>query len=101
MWRLKAVGTSTRPAKKYMAVFEDGARTRTVHFGARGYDDYTTYFARDKALARRKQAQYVTRHRAREDWSDPTTPGALSRFLLWDKPTLAAGIAAFKRRFRV
>jgi len=105
MWRLRSIRRSTRPAKKLMAVFADGTRIKTVHFGARGYDDYTSYYASDtsgnKAFARRKREQYLARHRRRERWSDPTTPGALSRYLLWEKPTLAASLASFKRRFRL
>lgn len=95
-WRLLGVRRSSRPGKKLVATFEDrdtGA-TRATHFGATGYEDFTTH--RDP----RRKERYLERHgRGREDWNDPTTPGALSRWLLWNKPTLEASLRDFKRRF--
>ena len=76
------------------AVFElANGRSRTVHFGAAGMSDYTLH--RDP---KRKQ-RYMARHSVREDWDDPLTAGALSRWVLWNKPTRRASIADFKRRF--
>lgn len=87
---------STSPDKKFMAVFTrgPGTRTRTVHFGAKGYDDYT------KHHDTLRQQRYISRHgRGREDWSTMTTAGALSRWVLWDKPSLKAAIATFPSHF--
>jgi len=87
---------SRRAGKKMVAVFAlDNGRTRTVHFGAEGMSDYTLH--RDAARKRR----YLARHAAREDWGAPLTAGALSRWVLWNKPTRRASIADFKRRFRL
>ena len=73
---------STNSKKKYMAVFyENGKKIKTTHFGAAGMSDYTKH--KDPA---RKQ-RYMNRHRATEDWSKPMTAGALSRFILWNKPS--------------
>lgn len=78
------------------AVFTlDDGRTRTVHFGARGMSDYTLH--RDTGRRR----GYLARHAAREDWGDPLTAGALSRWVLWNKPTRRASVADFKRRFKL
>jgi hypothetical protein len=100
--RLVSVRASTRPGKKMVAVFETAAgTTKTVHFGARSYGDFTKYWKRDPALARAKRQAYIRRHGAQEKWTDPTTPATLSRYILWEKPTTQAGVAAFKRRFRV
>lgn len=99
--RLQSVERSTRPSKKLMATFVDGSRLKTVHFGARGYGDFTLYHAASPALARAKKSHYLARHGRQERWTDPTTPATLSRYILWDKPTVAASVAAFKRRFRV
>lgn len=100
--RLQSVTRSTRPGKKLMATFVDrGGRLKTVHFGARGYGDYTLYHTVSPALARAKKSQYLARHGRQERWTDPTTPATLSRYILWDKPTVAASVAAFRRRFRV
>lgn len=82
---------STQPAKKWMVVIG----TRRVHFGARGYDDYTIH--KDKE----RQRRYVNRHRSRENWG-PTgifTPGFWSRWILWNKPSLRESIRDTKQRF--
>lgn len=99
--RLVSIKPSRRAGKKLTAVFELAGRQKTVHFGAKSYQDFTRYWKRDPALAKAKRQAYITRHRVTEDWKDPTTPGALSRYILWEKPTVAASIAAFRRRFRV
>ncbi len=99
--KLLSITTSTRRDKKLVATFAGPTGTKTVHFGGAGCQDYTTYSALDIALARKKRMQYIARHGATEDWTDPTTAGTLSRFILWEKPTLTSAIAAYKRRFGV
>lgn len=85
---------STRAGKKMMAVFtRANGSTKTVHFGQAGASDFTKH----KDVERKKR--YETRHRARENWNSPETAGALSKWILWNKPTRAASIASFKRRF--
>ena len=87
---------STKPEKKLMAVFSlDNGRTRTTHFGSAGMDDYT------KTKDVEQRARYLKRHRRRENWNDPVTAGALSRWILWDKPTRQESIRAYKRRFKL
>lgn len=87
---------SKRNGKKMVAVFDlESGRQRTVHFGADGMSDYTLH--RDPARKRR----YLARHQARENWNDPMTAGALSRWVLWNKETKRGSIADFKRRFRL
>jgi hypothetical protein len=63
-----------------------------IYFGAAGAEDYTTH--RDPA----RRASYIARHRPREDWGDPTTPGFWSRWLLWEEPTLRAALASVAKR---
>ena len=84
---------STNPKKKLMAIFSDPKKT--IHFGAAGASDYTI----NKDDARKKL--YLDRHRKREDWSDPRTAGALSRWILWNLPTRRASISDFKSRFNL
>jgi hypothetical protein len=82
-------------AKKWVAVFEDDSgETRTTHFGDSRYEDFTQH--RDPERKR----SYLSRH-GREDWSDPTSAGALSRWLLWNKPTVRGSLTDFRRRFGV
>lgn len=86
---------STKSTKKMMAIFEDcnTGRRKTVHFGAKNYDDFTTH----GDPARKKR--YIDRHRKNENWNDPTSAGCLSYRILWNKPTLRASIADYKRKF--
>lgn len=89
---------SLKPANdnihKFVAVIEkdDGSR-RTIRFGAKGMSDHTIH--KDEA---RKQ-RYLDRHRAREDWNDPLTPGFWSRWYLWNLPTRAESLRDLKARF--
>jgi len=75
---------------KFKAVFPEG---RTVHFGAKGYSDYTIH----KDATRMKR--YVIRHRRRENWgrTGMYTPGFWSRWLLWSRPTLSGAVAKTQR----
>jgi hypothetical protein len=83
---------------KYIAYFEtDEGKEKKVRFGAKGYTDFTKSKGKDEA---RKQ-RYIDRHRERENWNDPMTAGALSRYILWNKPTIAASVADYKRRFNL
>jgi len=90
------IGPSTSPGKKMVAKFKlASGRTKTTHFGAKGMDDFT--IKGDEA----QKARYLARHISRENWNDPTTAGALSRWILWNKKSKEASIADFKRRFNL
>ena len=92
------IKTSTRSEKKLMAIFfkhEGGAKIRTVHFGQESAPDFTK--TRDEAQKKR----YLDRHRARENWNDYMSAGALSRWILWNKPTRAEAIKSYKKRFKL
>lgn len=73
----------------------------TTHFGQKGAKDFILW---SKMLSRhdaeKRRAAYLQRHKARENWNDPTSAGALSRWILWSKPTLRASILNFRRRFK-
>jgi len=85
---------SDRPGKKWDAVImRDGRAVRKIPFGAAGYDDFT--LTGDTA----QRERYLSRHRRREDWSDPMTAGFWSARLLWNKPTLRESVADVNRRF--
>jgi hypothetical protein len=95
--KLLSVGPSTKADKKLMAKFEtDTGRIKHVHFGAKGMDDYT------KTHDREQRTRYRTRHAKNENWNDPTTPGALSRWILWgDSTSLQQNISSYKSRFHL
>jgi len=73
---------SSNPAKKFMVVLDDGKRKKTIHFGAKGMEDFTMHKDKDR------RAAYLDRHRKNENWNDPYTAGFWSRHLLWNMPTL-------------
>jgi hypothetical protein len=89
---------STNPDKKYMARFEVDGRERTTHFGARGMKDYTLH---DRAVREARKKAYDSRHRSSENWSDPTSAGALAKYILWNKTSISASLADYRRRFNL
>lgn len=92
--RLISIKESNRGTKKYMATFNDDGTIYITHFGARGYEDYTIH--KDDV----RKGLYLLRH-SRENWNNPLTAGALSRWILWNKPTLKASITDFKNKFNL
>ena len=101
MWLLN-VSPSSRKNKKLVAIFClcdkknecKGSNHKKVHFGQDGSTTYT-----EGATEAQKEA-YIARHgKAGEDWSDPTTPGALSRWILWSQRKIATSLKEFKKKF--
>ena len=93
--KLKTLRKSLKPAKKYDAVFEDEGREKVISFGAAGMSDFTLHH--DEA----RKERYLNRHRKNEHWDKPDTPGALSRYILWNKKTVRASLRDYKKRFGV
>ena len=93
--RLKTIRRSHKKEKKWDAVFiKPNGSEKVVPFGQKGYSDYTKH--KDKT---RKQ-RYIKRHSGMgENWRKPDTPGALSYWILWNKPSFNASVADFKKRF--
>ena len=84
---------STNPDKKFMAIIGN----KTVHFGAKGYSDYTQH----KDPERMKR--YANRHRKRENWtkSGIKSAGFWSKWILWNKPSLTGSIKDTEKRFNI
>lgn len=85
---------STRKDKRFMAIFKNGQIT---HFGAKNGSTYVDH--QDK----QKRTAYLARHsKNNENWKDPYSAGALSRFILWGDYSLIDGnIASYNRKFNV
>ena len=68
---------------------------RTIHFGATGYEDFTS--SKDE----KRKASYLARHKANEDWTlaGVDTAGFWARWLLWNEPTITASIRDINQRF--
>ena len=92
-----SIKPSTRKEKKFMAIFYDknGNKVKTTHFGAKGYEDLTIH--RDLE----RKARYITRHKKRENWKDPTSAGSLSRYILWQYPSFDKSVKYYKKKFNL
>jgi hypothetical protein len=92
---------SDDPAKKYMVRLKskESGREKTVHFGDASMKDYTLFSAEERAERKRS---YLSRHRSREDWNDPSTAGFWARHILWgDTPSVRENLKLTKRRFNL
>ena len=87
-----AIRKSSRAGKKWMARVND----TTIHFGARGYEDFTTHGDE------KRKASYLARHRTTENWTlgGVETAGGWARWLLWNQASLSASIADVNKRFK-
>ena len=94
--RLKTVRKSHKKEKKWDAVFEKDGKEKVVPFGQKGYSDFT------KHKDTKRRARYLKRHSGMgEHWNKPDTPGALSKWILWNKPTFQGSLKDFKKRFNL
>jgi len=86
---------SSKPDKKYMAVFEnENGRTKTTHFGSAGMDDYTLKHDKEQ------RERYRTRHKKDLESGDPTRAGFLSYYILWgDSTSFDQNLASYRRKF--
>jgi hypothetical protein len=92
--KLLRISRSHNPEKKLDAVFEkDNGRTKSISFGAKGYEDFTTHHDEER------KNRYLKRHNKHEDWNKPDSAGALSRWILWNKSTVQSSIRDYKSKF--
>ena len=83
---------SHNPNKQYDAIVNGD---RTISFGAAGYSDFTLH--KDPA----RKLNYIKRH-SNEDWSRSNllSPAWLSRFILWEKPSLEEAIKNANQKYK-
>ena len=101
--KLLSIKPSERATKKYVATFClcDGEtkccdkERKRVHFGQK---ESSTYI--DHKDDKKKDA-YIARHKVNENFNNPLSSGSLSRYILWNRTTLSASIADFKKRFNL
>ena len=105
--KLQSIKKSEHPEKKYVAEFSiTSAKTNTktkkrIHFGANGMGDYIKFSKMSNKTGDEHKERYLNRHKKREDWNNPLTAGALSRWVLWNKRSLRESISDFKSRFNL
>ncbi|MGL5713455.1 MAG: DUF5754 family protein [Paraclostridium sp.] len=84
---------SYRKDKRFMARFRGGI---LVHFGSKNGE---TYIDHNDDL---KRDNYIKRHRRlNENWNNKYSPGALSRWILWEKKSLPEAIKFYKKKFNI
>jgi hypothetical protein len=88
------ISTSDKSEKKFKAIFtKPDGKTKTVHFGASGYQDYTQHHNKDRRVL------YRQRHE-KDLKGDPLRAGYLSYYILWGNSTnMQTNIRSFKHKF--
>ena len=91
---------SDRPEKKYVVELESSAGRRIrIHFGDSSLKDYTLFSAEEREQRKRN---YLARHSATENWSDPETAGFWSRWVLWGPyPSVQENLKFTRRKFKL
>jgi hypothetical protein len=92
------ISKSDRLEKRLEAVFydKDGKKIKTVNFGS-GQPTGKGAFP-DHKDPKIKDA-WIARHEVRGTFNEPTTASSLSRWILWNKPTITGSIKDYKDRF--
>ena len=97
--KLISVKKSTKQGKKFTATFDTGSRKKVIHFGAAGARDFTKI--KNKQEANKVKSRYIFRHHKDLKTGNPMRAGFLSMFILWNKPSVAAGVADYRRRLNI
>lgn len=74
---------------KYFVITDTGKKLK---FGRKGYEHYT-----EGHLDKKRQSNYLARHKARENWNNPNTAGYWSAKYLWSYPTYREAYAKIKK----
>jgi len=89
---------ATTQGKKYTLIFfdKDRSKTKTIHFGQAGADDFT------KTGDKEQRDRYRDRHsNSRENHNVPDTPASASWHILWNKPSVSASYNAYLKKFNL
>ena len=96
--KLVKIVRSPRAEKKLRAYFSDGTHT---DFGASGYQNYGGV-GKERHLDKERKKRYIQRHKSRENWNNPKSPGALSRWILWGPSTsFRQNLKSYKKKFHL
>ena len=86
MQNIMEVIISPSKSKNKKSVAE--VNNKKIHFGDNRYQDYTQH--KDP----KRKENYINRHAKNEDWSKSNiaSAGFMSRYVLWEKPTMKSAI---------
>ena len=95
--KLLHIKRSKNPKKKWTARFYEPRTNDYIHvdFGQNGASDYTIH--KDPL----RKERYLERHKKNEDWNNPLSAGALSRYILWEYPSFDKAVREYKHRFNL
>jgi hypothetical protein len=84
-----------RPA--FEAVFKmDDGKQKTVKFGT------SSNYVTNPDKTKKDRTAYIARHAVSENWNDPMSRGALSRYILWgDSRSIVENTRAYRKRFNL
>ena len=100
MWKLISISPSSRAGKKWCAYFENktDGKHKTIHFGAKGYEDFTQHKDTKRAeLYRARHAKDLTTENSKSGLS----AGALSYYVLWTSPSFSQGLKNYKNKYHL
>ena len=86
------ISKSNRSDKKFKAVIDGN---KTIHFGSSAHSDFT------KHKDPERKERYIKRH-SNEDHSKSNiaSPAWMSRFILWEKPTLKGAVDNANKKYK-
>jgi len=95
--RLISIVRQPNRNKKFKATFEDkDGKTFIRRFGT-----FSNYVSNPDKTEKDRE-NYIKRHDVNEDFFDPLTAGALSRWILWgESRNLSDNVKAFKKKFNL
>lgn len=86
---------SKKKDKKFSVYAFDGKTTKLIHFGAKGYSDYTIHKDYDR------MKRYEQRHKNNEDWNNVLTAGFWAKWILWNLPDYDLSLKDTIKRFKL
>ena len=95
---LMIIRKSNKKDKRLVAIFirnvGEKSFVKMTHFGSATGSTYVDHHDNTKRM------NYIKRHsQLNEDWTNPYMAGTLSRFILWEEPTIEKALNAYKEKF--
>jgi hypothetical protein len=96
MFKFMSLDEAEDNVHKYTITFKNifTNKLKKISFGSIKYDDYTIHHDE------KRKNNYLLRHQVRENWEDPFSKGALSKWILWSKKTIIESLVDYLTYFR-
>ncbi len=93
------ISKSDNKEKRYKAIFYDNDdKIKTTHFGQKNPTGKGAFPDHKDPEVKKN---WIKRHEVRGNFEDPTTASALSRWILWNKPSVRESISNYKHKFNL